>query len=223
MVEQLLLPLAARSDFSAEDFIVSACNEAAAGLVAAWPRWPGRVCVIVGAEGAGKTHLGHIWRARAGARLAAPGDAEAMIGEPAPLLIDDADASAFDETAFFHLLNLSKERGFDMLLTARIPPGEWTAALPDLRSRFRSLPFVAIAAPDDELLRLLLIKHFADRQVTVAPDVIAFLIPRIERTAAAARDIARDLDAAALRHGRPVTRALARDVLQARRASGLEE
>jgi chromosomal replication initiation ATPase DnaA len=85
--------------------------------------------------------------------------------------------------------------------------------LPDLRSRLLAAPSVAIGAPDDALLGAVLAKLFTDRQLQVSPEVIEWLLRRIERSFAGARGAVARLDAAALALKRPVTVLLAREVL----------
>ena len=52
-----------------------------------------------------------------------------------------------------------------MLLTSRQAPGEIDITLPDLRSRLRALPLLRIEPPDEGLLKAVLVKLFADRQL----------------------------------------------------------
>lgn len=212
MAEQFTLNLPVTASLAAEDFIVTPCNASAARLIDAWPDWPGRACVLCGSEGSGKTHLAQIWSAKSGAPLIRAGDVGPAV-QRGPLAVEGVGDGPLDERAFFHLLNMARETGFDLLLTARTPPGEWVVALPDLRSRFRSLTLVEIGAPDDDLLRMLLVKHFADRQLAVSAEVIEYLLKRMERSAAAAARSVAQLDAAALAQGRRVTRAFAVEVL----------
>ena len=75
-------------------------------------------------------------------------------------------------------------------ISARRPPARWPIALPDLASRLRAAPAAAIGPPDDALLAAVLVKHFADRQVRVAPGVIGFAVRRMERSFAAAAALA---------------------------------
>jgi chromosomal replication initiation ATPase DnaA len=112
-----------------------------------------------------------------------------------------------------HLINAAKERGTSLLLTARTPPAAWTVPLADLRSRLRAMATVEIAAPDDGLLAAVLVKLFGDRQLRIDEGLIAYLLPRMERSFAAAKTLVAALDAASLQQGRPVTAALARAVL----------
>jgi chromosomal replication initiation ATPase DnaA len=195
------------------DFLVSDGNRAALEEIERWPDWPVRGLALYGPPGSGKTHLAHLWRARAGARLI---DGAAVARDTAadiagPVAIDDAERAP--EAALLHLYNAAIERGFGVLIVAAPAPASWPMALPDLASRLRALPTVGIAAPDDALLAAVLVKHFADRQLRLEPEVIAFLLPRMERSFAAAARLAGELDRLALSRGGPITVPLARQVL----------
>ena len=72
-----------------------------------------------------------------------------------------------------------------------------------------------LGAPDEALLTQMLVKHFRDRQLSVDPEVIEFLVNRIERSAAAAERVVAALDAAALGQRRRVTIRLARELFAA--------
>ena len=99
-------------------------------------------------------------------------------------MVEDLAAGQFDERALFHLLNLAREERAFVLLTARTAPGGWKLAIPDLASRLKALPVVALTAPDDVLLRGVLVKLFADRQLAVDESLVGFLAKRIERSIA---------------------------------------
>lgn len=201
----------------ADDFLVSACNAAVVDLIDAWPGWKQPVYLIEGPAGAGKTHLANVWRHRTGA-VSLDGRTLSVAGLPElslsnGIVFEDADRVDFNEQALFHLLNLSRERGFFMLLTARVPPARWKVALPDLISRLRALPAVRIGAPDDTLLGAVLLKHFSDRQLNVEPHVLQFLARRMVRSMDAVRELAAVLDQAALASGKKITRQFAGEIL----------
>jgi chromosomal replication initiation ATPase DnaA len=210
---QLALDLPTRTAHGREDFFVSPSNEAAYGLVEQWPEWPDRRAVLIGPSGSGKTHLASIWAERAKAQwIEAPALAEAAV--PALLadgavLIENADRIGGAEIALFHLLNHAQETGACVLMTARAPPMQWGVSTPDLLSRLRVLPILAIEAPDDALLRSLLVKLFIDRQLVVDTSVIDYLGLHIERSFDAARGVVAALDREALSRGRRITRAMA--------------
>ena len=213
--EQLAIDLPHGTALGRADFLVSECNRAALQWIERWPDWRAPALVLYGPPSCGKSHLAGLWLERAGGALvkgaalaqAAPDE----IARSGAVALDNAEAAP--EEALLHLYNCAVEAGAGLLVVARLAPAAWPLALPDLASRLRALPAVAIAAPDDALLAALLVKHFSDRQVMVAPAVIAFLVSRIERSFAAAARLADALDQAALRRGRPVTLPLARQVL----------
>jgi chromosomal replication initiation ATPase DnaA len=214
---QLAFALDPRENFSREDFLVGPGNAAAVQLVESWPHWPARTVALIGPEGSGKSHLAAIWAGAAGGRRLA-GRALDEAAVPAALstgalVIERAGGDDLDEHAMFHLLNLAQEQRAFLLVTGRTAPAGWPIALPDLASRLRALPVVTLAAPDDAMLRAVLVKLFADRQLAVDDGLISFLMVRIERSFAAARSVVAELDREALRRQRPVTRALAGEIL----------
>jgi chromosomal replication initiation ATPase DnaA len=214
---QLALALDHAESFAREDFLPGPSNLAALSLIESWPDWPSRSMLLRGPEGSGKSHLAAIWAREAGARTVSP---RALAGADVPiavatgaLVVDNLAEGEFDEAALFHLLNLVREEGTYLLITARSAPSTWRIALADLASRLRAIPVVALTAPDDALLRAVIVKLFADRQLTVEESLVAYLATRIDRTFAAARRAVQTLDREALRRKRPVTRALAAELL----------
>jgi chromosomal replication initiation ATPase DnaA len=212
---QLVLDLPHRPALEAEDFLISGSNRAAADIVDLWPNWPLASVLIVAPARAGKTHLANVWRLRSGApRLVAGLLGEADMGrEGGALLVEDLHDGIGDERILFHLLNLVEEHKRSMLLTSRVPPGALSVGLPDLRSRLRALPLVTIAAPDEALIKGVLVKHFADRQLAVEPHVVSHIALRIEQSMEAAANVVADIDRAAMASHRRVTRALAAEIL----------
>jgi chromosomal replication initiation ATPase DnaA len=219
---QLLLDLSQRPALGAEDFLVGACNRAAADMIGRWPDWPMASALVVAPARAGKTHLANVWRLKsAAARLRATELREEDVAHAnGALLVEDLHAGIADERVLFHLLNLVREHKLSMLLTSREAPGELDVRLPDLRSRLRALPLVAIEAPDEVLLKAVLIKHFSDRQLAVEPHVIAHLALHMERSMQSAAEIVADIDRLAMASHRRVTRALAAEALARQRLNG---
>jgi chromosomal replication initiation ATPase DnaA len=220
--QQLALALDHAESLAREDFLSGPSNAAALALIDAWPDWPHRAMILAGPEGSGKSHLAAIWAHAAGARLIA---ARALDENTVPLalatgslVVEDIAPDGFDERALFHLLNLAREERAFLLLTTRAPALGGSSRIRDLRSRLQALPMVALAPPDDALLRAVLVKLFSDRQVRVDESLIGYVAARIERSFAAARAIVARLDDAALRLQRPLTRSLAAEILRPARA-----
>jgi chromosomal replication initiation ATPase DnaA len=218
VIRQLTFELPGTESRSRADFLVAPSNALALGMLDQWATWPQGRLILVGPEGAGKSHLAHIWASETGAELLpGPSLADRDIDRLAagPVVVEDADqlaGSALAEAALFHLLNFMAP-GRPLLLTARTPPRDWGIALPDLYSRLQAAPVAQVEPPDDALLSAVLVKLFADRQVTVAANLIPYLVSRMPRQIAAARELVAALDARALAEARPITRQLAGEVL----------
>ena len=215
---QLAFTLPHAESFTRDNFLEGPANAAGLALVDSWPDWPNRIMQLVGPEGSGKSHLAAIWAEQAGARSTS---AHALTAAAVPgalatgtLVVDDLKSSDVDERALFHLLNLAREEGASILITSRVPPSALQIELRDLRSRLRAIPTVLLLPPDDQLFRALIVKSCTDRQLGVDEAVVSYLTSRIERSYAAVRRVVELLDAEALRLGRPVTRALAAELLR---------
>ncbi|MDX2113818.1 MAG: DnaA/Hda family protein [Alphaproteobacteria bacterium] len=196
---QLPLQLAMPPVYLEQNFLRSGSNHEALEWVLRWPSWPSNALLIDGDEGSGKTHLGHIWAARAAA-------SKTPLTEPAlasHALIDDIEH--YDETLLFHLLNIAREKQLSLLLTASKPAGQLDIRLPDLASRLKALPAATIRAPDDELLAAIMRKQFSDRQLMVDDEVIKFLVPRVERSFEAAARLVERIDEQSLSQHRRIT------------------
>ena len=215
---QLAFALPHAESLGRDNFLEGPANAAGLALVDSWPDWPNRIMLLVGPEGSGKSHLAAIWAEEAGARSTS---AHALTAASVPgtlatgaLVVEDLRSQDVDERALFHLMNLAREDGASVLITARTPPSAFQLELRDLRSRLRAVPVVSLLPPDDQLFRALIVKFCADRQLAVDETVVSYLTSRIERSFAAARQAVDLLDAEALRLGRPVTRALAAELLR---------
>jgi len=214
---QLALALDHPESFAREDFISGPGNAAAMALIDSWPDWPSRAIALIGPEGSGKTHSATIWASAAGARVVSADkvgafDVPGMLATGA-LVIEDAGA-ATDERALFHLMNLAREEQAFLLFTARSAPSAWQISTPDVVSRLRAMPTAQLQAPDDAMLRGVMVKLAADRQLVLDDGVVSYLASRIERSFAAARAAVVALDQEALRRGRPASRALAAELFR---------
>ena len=215
MTTQLAFDLPSLETWRREDFFPSPANAAALQAVET-----ATYLLLIGPAVSGKTHLAHIWASTTGADLIPLKDLPEILpylSTTAAIAIDAADAPSRDETALFHLHNLLAASG-KLLITATTPPCDW-AHLPDLRSRLQAMPTACLAPPDDALLSAVLIKLFADRQITVLPNLITYLITRMERSIASARHLVAQVDARALATRRPINRSLVAELLDTQNAT----
>lgn len=217
---QIPFDLPHRPAFGRDDFLVTRCNADAVGWLDKWPHWPAPALIVHGPAASGKSHLAAVWAEQAKARILSPlkvGAPQHPIHELSqPLMIDRADLVIGDadaETALFHLYNMAKEAGQTMLLTSSVPAQSLGFVLPDLASRLRAAPAVAILPPDEELLAALLVKLFTDRQLDVSADIIQYATLRMERSFAAARALVDTADHIALSERRGITLSVIRQAL----------
>lgn len=219
MAQQLGLKLPSRTALGRDDFFISAGNRMALAMIDGWQNWPNGKLVLTGPDGAGKTHLAHVWAGMTAAKIIQARsltEAEVPSLATGPIAVEDVPDIAGDmaaQTAFFHLHNLMFAEGQPLLMTGAGSVAQWPITLPDLKSRLQGATAIALEPPDDALLSAVLVKLLADRQLTPKPDLIPYLLSRMDRSFAEAMDIIDRLDAASIALKRPITRHLAARVL----------
>lgn len=202
--QQLALDLPVRQALGRDDFFVAPCNAMAVAQLEGWARWPEGRLALSGPSGSGKTHLAHVWAALSGAQIVEASSLE-VEDAAAALVVENVDQIGDNEAALFHVYNEMNASGGALLLTGQTAPSRWSLALPDLRSRVQSVPVVALEAPDDSLLSMILAKLFDDRQLPVSPKLIAYLLKRVGRSYEAVNTLVKTLDKAALAAGKPLS------------------
>ncbi|MEM8813527.1 MAG: hypothetical protein AAGF59_12990 [Pseudomonadota bacterium] len=224
--EQLLFAFPPRAALGRKDFLVGRSNRAAIDLIDSWPDWPEPIRLIVGETGSGKSHLMAIWSSGSDALVTGERflTAEVLAAMEAgrPVGLELGDAPNLDERGLFHVLNTARQTQGGLLLTARHDVARWPVTLPDLRSRLRAVAPVRVGAPEEALLRKLMIKLFADRQTNVDLAVIDYALLRLDRSFAAVSRFVQLCDEGALRSGRGITRYVAADALKALARDGPE-
>ncbi|MCK4711647.1 MAG: chromosomal replication initiator DnaA [Marinosulfonomonas sp.] len=219
MAQQMTFDLPVKTALGREDFFISAANALAVEMLENWPKWPNHKLALIGPKGAGKTHLTQVWAADTGATVIPArtlADADIPTLCQAPVAVEDIREIASDmpaQKALFHLHNLMQQIGTPLLLTADTPPNHWALSLPDLQSRMAAATITTLPPPDDALLSAVLVKLFADRQINVAPRLIAYLLKRMDRSFDAAGTLVAALDKAALTEGRAISQSVAARVL----------
>jgi chromosomal replication initiation ATPase DnaA len=213
MTAQLSLPLRWSPADGAGDFFPSESN----GVAVAWleqgpTAWGHHASLLTGPAKSGKTHLARIFAARFGGKFISLRRSGEAAGSG--VYVFDDLGPGLDEIALFHAYNRVKEQGGAMLLVTELQPRDWPVRLPDLASRLGATPQVAIQSPDDALLGAVIIKQLRDRGWTVPPEVVSYLLPRIERSFAAVTTLVSALDQTAAGAKRNMTVVLAGQVLR---------
>lgn len=222
-LQQIPLDFQTRPAMGRDDFFIGTENQDAVNWIDMWPNWPAPALILSGPAASGKSHLAAVWQDRSGAHIVNAADlsdqsAEDMAAQSETLIIDNLDVWIGDrdaETTLFHLYNIAKENEHSLLLTMRSSPTHLDFAVADLASRLRAAPLAMIHPPGDDLLAPILIKHFYDRQLQVGQDVISYILPRMERSFSATRDLVKRIDQAALAEKKAVTIPLVRRVMAA--------
>jgi len=228
-VKQIPFDFDPRPALGGEDFLVAPSNADAVQWVERWPDWPGPVLAIAAPEGAGKTHLAHVFQAQTGACMVSVEDlqtlrADGVLADAPALVLEDVELFLGAQLAeeLLHLYNLAREGNVKILMTAQRPPSRWAVDLKDLSSRLKTAPVAEIGPPDDALLTALIVKQFADRQLSVDQDVLTYMLARMDRSFCAVRNLIQAVDEHALAQKRAITIPLVRGVLDTLTANEMD-
>ena len=183
MTGQLIFDLLNVKNFNSDDFYVNENNMEASELINMWPNWFNGVAVIDGPEKSGKSHLANIWKESINANIynLDVNLTFSDINTNENFVLDNFhNLSRENEENFFHVYNRTFSNKKNILIT--LDKNKFKKInLKDLESRFNSFSSATIKAPDDNLVKALIIKYFQDQQINIDPSVVAFILKRIER------------------------------------------
>ncbi len=212
--------------YQRQDFIVFDCNRNALKAIELWPNWPFFALLVFGPHGCGKTHLAHIFAEHVQFVLQKPipisflqardikTNKVSYIHEKNPCLVVENLNAQVDEEAIFHLFNIYQNEGGHILFTSHYPFARINFKLPDLKSRLDLVPRVAISQPDDQMLTVLIVKLFSDRQIMISPDVLNYIVQNMERSFDYALKLVERADELSLSLKRAITVPLVKSVME---------
>jgi len=199
------------------DFVVSESNQQAVGFLDNWREWSDGRLALIGPEGCGKTHLALIWAQEVGATFIEDALPARDMASSGYVVFEDCDrrlTTPDAEFALFHLLNILRDEGGKILMTARTPPARWPVRLPDLASRLSAATVTQVQSPDDELLEQLVVKLFADRDIVIRDKIATYITKRIDRNSAAIEAAVAALDVRSLELREPVSTKMAKELFR---------
>ncbi len=222
---QFALDFPHRESLGREDFLVADCNAEAVALIDRWPDWPYFGICIYGPEGCGKTHLANVFATNVARLTSHPYKVPNLRAEQLNLeqvrkifkehncLIIENLQNLKNQEALFHIYNLYRDEGGNILFTSDTAPARLPLSLPDLRSRLNILPAIEIKTPDDNLLSALLIKLFDDRQILPSPEVISYMLANMQRSFSYARRLVEEIDNISLERKHAVTVSIVKEAI----------
>lgn len=224
-IQQLPLELPHRPCLGKEDFLIAKCNEEAVRLIDSWPEWSFFAGCIYGSDGCGKTHLANVFSNKVSmltnypykipcikARNLKLETVHELFSQNSCLIVEELNEN-INEEAMFHLYNLYRNEGGNILFTSHLAPARIPFKLKDLQSRLNIIPSIEIRDPDDELLSSLLVKLFMDRQIMVTPEIINYIINNMQRSFAYTRKIIAEIDTISLAKKRAISISIVKEAL----------
>lgn len=216
-IVQLAFDMSLNPIYRWENFYISKSNEDVVSLLQRWPRWDGRIQLVYGPKGSGRTHIAHLWRNESRASFVDNSVLkldylEEYVAQNPFLILDNAD-QVTNYKGLLHLYNLVQEHQGYLLLTAEKPVKDWDIPLADLASRLQSIPATELLAPDDNLIKALLIKRFSDLQLKVPENVLLFIVKHIHRSYSTIQSTTQILSEKSLEFRRNLTLPLVKEVL----------
>lgn len=196
--------------YGEDHFILAPCNQLAFQMIADPGQWTGHVLLLIGPAFSGKTHLAHIFAEKHRAVLVTTPEELGRAADDMPdrLVIDSVDMLIAEHPevteALFHLVNAAYLGQVTLLLTTRDQPAAW-ARLPDLLSRLQACQHIALAEPDEEMIKGAYQKLFVDRGLIVDNKVLDYMAVRSERSFSGIRRNVEMLDTLSLETARKIT------------------
>ena len=216
-MDQLIFKFPFKTQYYEQDFFVSSNNFSAYKLIESWPNWSSKWLNVFGAPGSGKTHLIKILEKKiTSVKIFSPKEVNnstiSILDNVECLIIDDFK-NDIDQTILYSLLNQSKQLEKYILINSIKPLKEFEFQTNDLKSRIRSFLPIGIELPTDDLLRVIIMKSFSDKQVSLDPKLCDYIIKNVERSYEKMIKFLKDVDELSLSSGKSININLIKKVI----------
>ena len=216
-MSQLVFKFPFKTKYYEEDFYVSSNNFAAYKLIESWPNWPGKWLNVYGATGSGKTHLSYILGKKIKKlKITKAKEVDDEIIHELNLLeclIIDNYENNINEKLLYSIFNHSKQFENYILINSAQPIKEFSYKLEDLNSRMKSLIYIGIDLPTDDLLQVIISKFFSEKQIKVDPKISNYIINNVDRSYEKMFKFIKDIDHLSLSTGKSININLIKKVL----------
>lgn len=217
MKKQLTFKFPFKTSYEENDFYVSTNNFEAYKLIESWPKWSSKCLNIFGPKGCGKTHLINILKKKIKILYLKNDEIHKLnikkIEEYECVVIDELN-NFDDEKKFYTILNHLKQVNVCIICSSTKPINQLSIKLPDLKSRLNSFLYLGIDLPTDELLRVIMLKYFSDKQTKIDLKVLEYMIKNIERSYEYVFMVLKKIDEHSLSLGKPISINLVKKILE---------
>ena len=219
-MKQKTLNFGHKDDYSVKNLYKSTCNEIAINFINEWPKTTinNNIFCIYGPSGSGKTHISKVWMEKSNAIIfngISDLSFDYLSGFDRNLIFEDIALNKnWPENLLFEFINEIKSSRLSLLITCNSDPLKIKWKTKDLISRFTSFTNIEIKLPDDILIRKLLIKQFADRQLSLDSKQIEYISKRIERSYSSIVRIVDRIDNLALQHKKAISKNIIKEAIK---------
>ena len=219
-MKQKTLNFGYKDNYSFKNLYKSTCNEVAINYINEWPKTSinAKIFCIYGPSGSGKTHISKVWMEKSNALIfnnMRDLSFDYFNKFDRNLIFEDvAPNKNWPENLLFEFINEIKSSSLSLLITCNSDPLKLKWKTNDLFSRFTSFTNIEIKLPDDFLIKKLLIKQFADRQLSLDGEQIEYISKRIERSYSSIIEIVDRIDNLALQHKKAISKYVIKEAIK---------
>ena len=215
-MSQLIFKFPFKTSYFERDFFVSSNNFEAYKLIESWPKWPDKKLNIFGPSGCGKTHLINILSKKLKLLCV---DADKFdenlsnIIENYDCVVIDNYLGNIDEKLFYSFIDQIIQMNKSIIINSSMNLKSLRFNLKDLKSRLYSFLEIKIGLPTDDLIRVIILKTFSDKQVRLSNKNLEFVIKNIDRSYDKISKFVKDVDSLSLSTGKSININLIKKVL----------